>query len=410
MGTVAFIESNATGHGINALNVAKKLGHTVLFCAEDPDFYRNANPLVDPFAPVDRLIVTDTYDAEALDAALAGIEIDAVIAFDDYHLPPASELAARRGLPHPDLAGIEHCRRKDKMRARLAEHGLTRPGFAVVGDLSEPTSPVGYPCVVKPVDDSGSVAVTVCTDDVRYRAAVAAVLRRRVNVRGYRLTPLCLVEEYINGTEYSAEVLWGDGLWHPLGITSKVICAPPHAAELGLAFPTRLDPELDAKIRCEVIRWLEVLGLGWGSAHVEFRVDGNAIIPVEVNPRLGGGRLPDLISIATGLDPLEYFIELSLGNDAPADLSVLTADRVAAIHFLTSDRAGILERIDGVGAAFSAPGVRDALATAALPKEIPAYQDNYGFLGHVIAEGPDVDQAMRLADQAAELITLQFRA
>src|SRR5688572_18562730 len=189
MKTVAFIESNASGHGLNSLAVAKSLGYRVLFVCEDVGFYRKfaTGRGPDPLSVVDEIITArDTYSARSIHDAVGDRKIDGVVAFGDYHLIPAAEFAELRGLPHCDVAALRRGRRKDLMRAWLRDHGIAGPRFAVVDSPAVATSPIGYPCIVKPVDDSGSVGIHRADDDASFRSAIASVLAMKVNKRGFR--------------------------------------------------------------------------------------------------------------------------------------------------------------------------------------------------------------------------------
>lgn len=79
------------------------------------------------------------------------------------------------------------CRRKDRTRAVLSAAGVPIP------------RPDGFPCIVKPADEDGSVGIdagSVCADP-------DALARARARLRGS-----ALVEEFLPGTEFVVS-LWG---------------------------------------------------------------------------------------------------------------------------------------------------------------------------------------------------------
>ncbi|MGI8665278.1 MAG: ATP-grasp domain-containing protein [Jatrophihabitans sp.] len=412
MNYVAFVESNITGHGVRALRTAKELGFRVAFLTSNPNLYQPAG-CPDPLAVVDDLVIADTYSPRHLETALNLLpaRVEGIVAFDDYHLTPASEVARRRGLPAPAQAGLLACRQKDLTRAALSGTASAVPHQVV--DATEPvpaSSPVGYPCVVKPVDDSGSVAVRRCDDDETFRAALTAVLARTVNVRGYRLTRRALVERYLDGPEYSVEALSDGSGWAILGVTTKELGPLPCAVELGHAFPAPLSAELTEQVQACATGWLDEVGLDWGAAHVELRLTETGPLPIEINPRLGGGRIMDLVRLATGLDPVELFLRLSVGESLPPIKATADACQAAAIRFLTAPWRGTLEQVDGALAARGRAGVLEVSVPGELPQRVRPPTCGYDYLGHVIAVGASPAVAQARADAAAGSITMKVTA
>ncbi|MEO6700631.1 MAG: ATP-grasp domain-containing protein [Jatrophihabitantaceae bacterium] len=409
---LAFVESNITGHGVRALRTAKELGYRVAFLTSSPNLYRPPGG-PDPLEPVDELVIADTYHPGHLNAALSLLPrpVDGIVAFDDYHLTPASAVARLRGLPAPSEAGLRTCRQKDLTRAALADAAAVPHQVVDADDEDVPKrSPVGYPCVVKPVDDSGSVAVRRCDDDVEFQAALAAVLERTVNVRGYRLTRRAIVERYLDGAEYSVEALSDGSGWQILGVTTKVLGRQPYAVELAHAFPAPLPEELTARLQSVAAGWLDAVGLDWGAAHIELRLTEAGPLPIEINPRLGGGRIMDLIRLSTGCDPVEQFLRLSVGESLPAPHPALRNCQAAAIRFLTADQHGNLESVQGVAAARGREGVQEVCMVADLPRRVRPATSGYDYLGHVIAVGASPVIAQARADAAADSIAMKVTA
>jgi biotin carboxylase len=401
---LVFVETNSTGHGIRAIGTAKRMGYSVTFLTSDPGFYRDGDE--DPLSEVDWLVVTDTYDVDSMLERIDRNATRGIVAFDDYHLLPAGEMAARLGLPHPNLEGLRNARFKDRTRLRMAELGERRPRFAVLsGNEGTGDSPIGYPCVVKPVDDSGSVGVRVCEDGEEYRRALGLLGQRTRNVRGYRLEKRWLVEEYVEGPEYSAEVLWVDDDWRVLGVTRKLVTSPPYCVELGHVFPALPEGMNGRHLEERVLSWVRALGMRWGAAHVEFKVSDEGPVLMEVNPRLGGDLIPELCGLACGFDVVEYFLRISAGESPPLEAGSLEPKKAYAIQFLCADRSGVVERINGIQELNLARGVVDWRA-AHLPAKVRGLTSSYDRLGYVITEGEDAAEAECLAEEAIGKLAL----
>ncbi|HMH66765.1 MAG TPA: ATP-grasp domain-containing protein [Pinirhizobacter sp.] len=403
MKTIAFIESNANAHGLRALQVAKSLGYRVVFVCTNPGFYRafGGNAGVDPLSAADEIVTArNTYSAACIREAVGERRIDGVVAFGDYHLIPAAEYARMLGLPHGDIDALKRGRRKDLMRAWLREAGLPGPGFAVLDEITATTSPVGYPCIVKPVDDSGSVGVHRADDDAGFVRALRDVLGMAVNKRGFRLARKAVVERFLEGTEMSAEAIWTNNGWAILGLSSRRNAGPIGASEVSLTFPADVDDAVAAGIHHEVLAWLRASGLDFGGAHVEFRLGPDGPQLLEINPRLAGARLTELITVATGFDPVAYVIAQAAGDHLQLPDCPLVPARAATIEFLVAHQLGTLRSIDGLQAVRGMPFVQSAEVTVSVPREVAPLLTNHDFLGFALAVGATAHDSMRHASEA----------
>lgn len=146
------------------------------------------------------------------------------------------------------------------------------------------------------------------------------------------------------------------------------------------------------------MRAVTALGLGWGAAHVELRLDGPAAKVIEVNPRLAGGMIPELVRRVVGVDLVRAQVLAALGR--PADPERSRYGR-ASIRFLTVDRDGILapDLFEAAERARRVPGVVEATLYRAPGEPVGPATDFRGRLGHVIALA---DHPAQAADAAAQ--------
>src|SRR5256885_2701137 len=85
-----------------------------------------------------------------------------VVAVDDGGTMLAASAAAALGIPHSPIDAVEAARDKARMRERFLAAGLPTPRFSVIAIDTEPepiAPPLRYPCVVKPLELSGSQGV-----------------------------------------------------------------------------------------------------------------------------------------------------------------------------------------------------------------------------------------------------------
>lgn len=384
MRSLLFIESNTTGTGMIALMRARALGCEPVLVTADPSRYRG---LAETGA---RVLVRDTASVADIATALDPGSPAGVTTTSEYYLPVVAELAQKFGLPGNPPSAMRAARDKAAVRELLSDADVGQPRYTIVdsaSDLDRAIATVGLPCVVKPVDESGSLGVRLCATREEAAEQVAVLLAVEVNARGLPRARNVLLEEYVTGSEFSVELFGGDCV----GVTQKSVGGSPWFVETGHIFPAPQPAHVVAALVDTARRAVAALGIGFGPSHTELRLGSRGPVVIEVNGRLAGGMIPELIRLATGVDLLEQQIRAAVG--LPVDLSGAACGR-AGIAFLTAPSPGVLLEIEGVDVALSTPGVRSITITADPGATVRPARDAYDRLGHVIAVGTS-DHAVR---------------
>lgn len=385
-----------------AIRTARRLGLDPVFLTNRPERYGGLGEA----AP--EVIVCETNEPAELSAVLRRLGRDrlaGVTTTSEFYLGAVAELAERFGLPGNSPRAVGRCRNKARVRQVLDAAGLSTVRFAVVrepGDLGRALRVTGLPCVVKPVDDSGSQNVRVCGTAEEAATQVAVVLAVRANVRGQASAGLALVEEYVPGPEFSVE-LFGGSL---VGVTEKAV-TPAQCLEWRHVYPADVDHR---KAVAVAGRALESVGVRYGPSHVEVKIADGRVEIIEINNRLAGGMIPELIRLVDGVDLLEAQLRYAAG--LPAREAVVTSDRpgYAGIQFLTAGRAGVVEEIAGAGEARRMPGVAQVSVTGRPGMTAGEPRSAYDRLGFVIATGVSRAQVLDRLAAAAGRITVRSRA
>ncbi|MET8081474.1 pyridoxal-phosphate dependent enzyme [Streptomyces sp. NPDC005303] len=397
-----FVESNTTGTGMLALTTAVRLGLEPVLFVVDPDRYQGLEETGC------RVVVCDTDDPQGLrkaaEEAAGDCEVAGVTTTSEYYLVQAAALAEGLGVAANPAAALAVCRDKSATRRMLLAHGVGQPRFAEVRDPAEvaaAVATVGLPCVVKPVDESGSHEVLWCGDVATATEQVRKLLTVTCNVRGQASARRVLVEEFLTGPEFSAEMFLADGEAHCVGITQRTVSELPYFVETGHLFPAVLPPERATAMADTARRSLEAVGLTRGPAHVELRLTADGPTVIEINARLAGGMIPELIRPATGIDLLGQQIRAAAG--LPLNLTP-ERSRSAGIRFLIAAEEGRLASVEGVERAGAVAEVERVTVTAAVGRPVRPVREAYDRLGHVIAVGEGPEQVTTALDAAfAEL-------
>jgi len=408
---LVFVESNTTGSGMIALRTARRLATRPVLLTSSPQRYAG---LADTGAEViecptdDPTAVSAVVDRLAAAAPLAGIT-----STSEYSLMAAAGLATAHRLPGNTVAALDICRNKARTRQTLAGAGLPQPRFVVadgsaarVSDavLAAAVREVGLPCVVKPLEDSGSHHVRLCADLTSVRRHVDEIVTTRTNVRGQPTPRAALIEQHLDGQEVSVEMISVDGASQCVGITAKTVQCSPHFVEVRHILPAPLPADVAAAVVTGARDVLSASGFRHGAAHLEFKLTADGPVLVEINARLAGGMIPDLIRLATGVDMVEQQLRCAIGF--PVQLSP-TRHRVAGIQFLTAPRAGLLVGIDGISEALRIPGIDRVTVTAADGTPVRPATDAYQRLGYLIAVHETADQVAAALDLALGRLTVR---
>ncbi|MEV5743985.1 serine O-acetyltransferase EpsC [Microbispora rosea] len=260
----------------------------------------------------------------------------------------------------------------------------------------------GYPFIVKPTDATASIGVFRIggpQDAERVWATVEGLRGTRTDrVSTMYLLRDFLMEEYVEGPEFSVEAFSFAGRHVVVAITEKFVHAD-RFAELGHAVPARLDEQVRERIGASVRRFLDLIGLRDGVTHTELRLGPHGPAIIESHNRVAGDMIPELVRGAYGIDLVEY----ALGW--PFRLVPELPDRPeahagASVRSLVSE-PGRVESVEGVADAAARDGVLDVRVTAKPGDTVHALRDNWDRLGLVAVTGPDTDAAIR---RGAEVI------
>ncbi|WP_280217506.1 ATP-grasp domain-containing protein [Nocardia neocaledoniensis] len=366
-----------SGHEFSFLT--RRLGH----------YLRPDSPTPHPLLGAANVFTADTNDeAELLPYvrklhALFGF--DGVLTSCDYYLPTVAAIAADLGLPGPGRAAVAAACSKHRTREICAAAGVAGPAFAVAtqwAEIADAATALGYPLVVKPVDLCGGMFVSRVDDEGQLRAAVDRIVDFPVNARGQRRAPQILLEECVDGPEFSVETVTAGGRTTVLGITDKRITGAPAFIEAGHMFPAALGEDDSAAIAALAVAAIEALELDATVAHTEIRLRADGPRLIEVNPRPAGNRITELVRRVTGIDLAAVHAQVAAG--VTPDLTPRpTGIGSAAIAFAVPAESGVLAGVDGAdGWAGDGRIVEQKLARPGA--EVRRATDNNTYLGHVM--------------------------
>lgn len=290
----------------------------------------------------------------------------------------------------------------DKLDMILAfkAHHIPSPWFYAINSMQELLqleNKLSYPCVMKPTDNAGSHGVVL-----------ASSFRDLVDFydysHGFVRKGCIIIEEYLKGEEVSVEVMVKNGVASVLQITDKLTTGAPHFVEMGHSQPTHHPTSVAQQIRKLAIDACNAIGINNGPAHVEMMVTSRGPVMIELGARMGGDNIcTSLVPLSTGIDMVEETIKVALGEDPDVTPKCSCG---SAIRYIDAP-CGTIESISGVEAARDYPGVRLVYFTKQPGEQSTKICSSNDRIGYVIAQGKDSEDAIRICEQALNLISVK---
>lgn len=370
-----------------AYRVARRRGYRLVAVDMRPDAPGAA--LADRFLPV------STRDTDAIAAALGPERLAGIVSTaSDASLASHRDLARRLGLAYqPPERAVRASMDKTFFRQVVAGCGLPAYGWVAGIDpvaLAADAARLPFPVVVKPSDASGGKGISLVTAPDQLPAAVRTA--RRESRSG-----LLLVEEYVAGTHYAAEIWMRAGEPHFLPVTEKQMTPLPAMVTTGHRIPARLAPGPLADLRGTLVTLCRALGVTDGPVNFDaVRTPAGEVFAIEVGARLGGNAYPQLMADAWGVDTVEATVSLSVGE--PFDLTPIRS-RVCLLHIVSSPLAvpARVTAVHGLAAARAHPAVRSVEVFAGPGDVLQPFTESARKAGYVVLVGDDhagVDAAL----------------
>lgn len=300
---------------------AKKRGYTThVFAWECGDIGEKE---ADYFYPISIVEIDQIYE-ECLK-----IKPDAICSIaSDLAAVSVNELSRRLSLPCNDLKCVKNTTNKYAMRQALKKAGLPTPSFKVVASSKE-TVEFAFPVIVKPTDRSGSRGIFKVENSDQLSDAIDQAI-------DYSFEKKAMIEEYIEGPEYSVEAFAFQGEYHLLTFTKKYTTGAPHFIETAHLQPSDLNEETQHAITLELFKAFKALNIQNSAIHGEFRLTKEGMRIIEIGARMGGDCIGShLVQLSTGYNFVGCVLDIALGIRPKPQKK--QPPKVALIHFIFND-------------------------------------------------------------------------
>ncbi|MDA8990791.1 ATP-grasp domain-containing protein [Opitutales bacterium] len=324
-------------HQIPIIRKAKDSGNFVITC----DYLPN-NP---GHKLSDKYYNASTRDKEKILEIAKENNADGIIAYaSDPAAPTAAFVSEKLNLPGNSYDSVNTLARKDLFRNFLKKNNFNHPDFEIFEDAKDAYQfgkSTDLPVFVKPVDSSGSKGVSKVTSEKTLETAIN-------NAFEESFCKKIIIEKMINK---EGPQVAGDGLvidhkikfryWGNENFTEKVNGLVP----IGQTFPTTVCEDFLEKAEKKANEIFSALNFQNGCVNFDFIFDKSGdVYFLEIGPRNGGCRIPEVITYATNVDLIDATISLALGEEF--NFEECKSESYYASYMIHSEKYGILEDIE----------------------------------------------------------------
>lgn len=361
---------------------------------------------MDPEAPgmtlADFPIEMSTRDFEGCVREARSFEyghIDGVITVGTDASLSQAAVAEALNLPgiHFDIA--EQATNKVKMRRAFERAGIPQPQFRGVWEKEEArqaAKQLGYPLVIKPSDNMGGRGVRKLEDEDDFD--VGFEMAKKNSTRGE-----LIIEEYMDGEEFSTDSLLFDGELIHRVIADRIIEKEPYFIETGHVLPSQHPEDVQAQVLELAEQAAYALGITVGAAKGDVKLTKDGPKMVEMAARLSGGFMSGwTYPLATDRSIIRYALKIAVGIKPGIELDP-THRRVAMEKAIIPD-AGEIREINGIETVNQMDGVADLSINFEIGDEVHKPKSNLDKPANVIVTGQNFEEAKNIAERASQAL------
>ena len=313
------------------------------------------------------------------------------------------------------------------MRSRFEKAGVPSPHFAEADAQTAALSSralgsflkkhkLDFPLVVKPCDNMGARGCRLVHSVDEFGSALNDAVH-------YSKTSRAIVEEYMDGPEFSIDALVFNGELTVTGFADRHIFFPPYFIETGHTIPSKAADAVKLQLFKTFAQGVYALGLTCGAAKADIKMTSKGPMVGEIAARLSGGYMSGwTYPYASDLNLTEQALLLALGEkpaevlqkrvkigitDAPLEIFEVPCIRHCAERAWISAPGKVKETLF-FETAEKLPGIRNFFPRAHIGDTVDFPHNNVEKAGNVLAVAPSYTEASECAAQAVKTVFLRL--
>ncbi|WLR43130.1 ATP-grasp domain-containing protein [Bacillus carboniphilus] len=401
MKTIVFIETNKSGSSREALIAAENLGYYIVLLTKNEKHISQR----EQFVEVHFMIKVRSHTEEFLTVEIKklqrrGCMIEAVVSFIDSYVSIASLLHNQFSFNSINVNSIKVMENKLLTREYLQNTRFSVP-YSPIDNLDSwlkenPKEDRKWPIFLKSPVSTGSKDVVKIHNLGMLRKEYDS-LKKKVKQK------TLFVEPFIKGPQYLVEAVIFKGNVSCVAVFKQDILTKPRNIIIGYSHVVNLQTKFMQQLVQATEEIVDIFGLENGALHLEIRYSNNKWNLIEINPRISGGAMNQMVLASTGINLVKETLKIFL--EQSPDLKI-EKRRYVYTRYKVVDEEGVLEKITGKTKASKMKGVYEVYVK---PKKGTVLRLPYSMgnrYAYVIAIGNSEQEAKQRALEAIN--TIQF--
>lgn len=323
----------------------------------------------------------------------------------------AAKISKELNFPGIDPNVAINATNKLKRLSILKKNNIACPNFFDVETLDEAkkaSSKLGYPVVIKPIDNAGSRGVLLIQNQNELEKFFP------ISLESCKFEKKLLVEEHLEGPQISTESIIHEGRIYTTGFSdrnySNQEIFTPYFIENGGDVPSQLPEDIQKKTIEVVEKTIKILGINFGPAKGDIVIHNGIPHILEMAPRTSGGRFASIqVPTATGVNILEILCRMAVNDKINVNEFQPKFNHASSIRFVIP-KPGKIISIIGLNDAKNSEGVVRFITSDDLEigQIVPEITDNSMKCKKVlvITEGNTVQESKQRAINACNKISI----
>ena len=322
-----------------------------------------------------------------------------------------SEIASKLSLPGVDIQAAKNATNKLKRLEILEKNKIPCAKFATSQNVNEAKSiakDLGYPVIIKPVDNAGSRGVLFIENSSKMESLYD------ITKKFIKLEKKILVEECLSGPEISTETIIFKKAYFTTGFsdrnyknTKKFL---PYIIEDGGDISSIISDKLQNETKKIVEKTIKALGINFGAAKGDIIIHEGKPHVIEMASRTSGGRFAShQVPAATGVNILKPLIQMSVNEKININEFIPKFQKSCSQRFVFA-QSGKIKSITGIEKAKKMKGIIGIFPTNDLRigNNIPQIQDNIASIKKIMILSVDDkrENAIKICEKARDMIKI----
>ncbi|PEB51836.1 biotin carboxylase [Bacillus pseudomycoides] len=404
MNTIVFIETNKSGSSREAIKAAEKLNFFTILLTRKKKFLEERNT----FPDVHEMIFTDIDDYANVVTIInklknTGKNIKGIFSFIDSFVYVAARLSKEFCPNIISTEAIYHMENKILTRNVLKDLSISlnylvyKPKESLSSFLKEAKN-MNFPVIVKSPKSSGSKDVLLAKNENQLISSMQTLLKKLPNEK-------VLIEEYVDGPQYLVEILVHNGKVHIIAIIEQEITFLNRFIVTGYSLLGQVDKKLYYSLLKTINSVIKTFNMKNGACHIELRRINDVWKLIEINPRISGGAMNDMIEIGHGINLVQETIQLMLGNTPSLNKKHY---KYVYTHYLTVKSKGKLIRVTGKNRSSKYPGVEKVYIKPKKGAILKPPTSMGHRCGYILASSYFKTEAKKIALEAAKEVSFEI--